>query len=58
MFEALLGMYPAKNDIHKWLSVEVIKWEKLADALYDIGCFLKSQWKRSPEVCDDKLLRL
>ena len=58
VFEALLGMYPADNDIHNWLTVEVIKWERLADALYDIGCFLKSQRKRSPEACDDKLLRL
>ena len=36
----------------------MIKWEQLVDALYVIGCFLKSQWKRSPAVCDDKLLRL
>ena len=51
-------MYPVDNDIHKWLKIELSKWERLADALYDIGCFLKSQRKRSPVACDDKLLRL
>ena len=45
-------------DIHKWLMVEGVKWERLGNSLYDVGTFLKSQRKRSPEVLDHKLLRL
>ena len=33
-------------------------WNTLASAIYDVGCFLKSQKKSPPSVCDDKLLNL
>lgn len=58
VFEALRGMYPVSSDIHKWLMVEGLKWERLGNSLYDVGTFLKSQRKRSPELLDRKLLRL
>ena len=58
VFQALLCMYPVTTDIHEWLKVEVVKWERLGNALYDVGIFLKSQRKRSPVVLDHKLLRL
>ena len=58
VFAALLGMYSPETDIHHWLSKKVVKWERLGDAIFDIGCFLKSQRKRSPTVLDEKLLRL
>ncbi len=58
VFAALLGMYPQGHEVHDWLSVEVPKWERLGNALYAIGCFLKSQRKRSPQLLDKKLLRL
>lgn len=58
VFKALLGMYPPGHQIHQWLAAETKKWERLGDALFDIGCFIKSQRKRSPRVFDEKLLRL
>ncbi len=58
VFAALLGMYPPVHDLHQWLLVETAKWAKLGDALFDIGCFLKSQRKRCPRMLDNKLLRL
>ena len=58
VFDALAGMYSSDHEIHQWLSVEVPKWQRLGDALFDIGCFLKSQRKRSPDILDMKLLRL
>jgi len=58
VFDTLLGMYPPGHDIHEWLAVETVKWGRLGDALFDIGKFLKSQQKRSPQVLDMKLLRL
>ena len=51
-------MYPPGHQIHQWLAAETKKWERLGDALFDIGCFIKSQRKRSPRVFDEKLLRL
>ena len=32
-----------------------MKWGKLAEALFDVQFFLKSQKKRDHAVCDDKL---
>ena len=32
--------------------------EQLAAAMFDVGCFMKSQKKRSPAICDDKLFVL
>ena len=58
VFDALLGMYPSGHDIHEWLAGETKKWARLGEALYDVGCFVKSQRKRSPHVFDEKLLRL
>ena len=58
VFAALLGMYSSDTEEHRWLSEEVVKWGRLGDAIFDIGCFLKSQRKRSPTLFDEKLLRL
>lgn len=58
VFDALMGMYPQGHEIHQWLAVKTPKWQKLGAALFDVGCFLKSQRKRSPQVLDVKLLRL
>ena len=58
VFKVLLGMYSPGHHIHQWLAAETKKWERLGDALFDIGCFIKSQRKRSPRVFDEKLLRL
>ena len=58
VFQALLGMYPVGSDVNSWLSVEIPKWERLGDAIFDVGCFLKSQKKRSPILCDKLLVRL
>ena len=55
---ALLGMYPPEHELHHWLVVQVKVWDHLADAIYQVGCFLKSQKKRSPMICDNKLFRL
>ena len=58
VFEALLGMYPAEHEIHQWLKQKIVKWEPLANSIFDVGCFVKSQQKRSPIICDIKLFRL
>jgi hypothetical protein len=56
--EALRGMYPEDDEIGEWLIKETMKWEALAAAIFDVGCFLKSQQKRCPRICDDKLFVL
>jgi hypothetical protein len=56
--EALMGLYPVDNVIHEWLGEMTPRWEKLADALYAVQCFLKSQRKRCPNECDEKLFTL
>ena len=33
---------------HDWLSERVGNWEALAEALYQVHCFFKSQKKRDP----------
>ena len=53
--KALIGMCPPENPIHEWLNQETVKWEELAEALFDVQIFLKSQKKRDPALCDDKL---
>ena len=55
---ALLGMYPVDHEVHQWLELHVGNWNALTSAVYDVGCFLKSQKKRSPSVCDRKLFNL
>ena len=55
---ALLGMYPVDHEVHQWLELHVGNWNALASAIYDVGCFLKSQKKRSPSACDRKLFNL
>ena len=55
---ALLGMYPDGHDFHDLPKVQVKSWNALAAAIFEVGCFLKSQKKRSPSVCDDKLFEL
>ena len=39
VFDALMGMYPPGHDLHVWLSSEIVKWERLVNALFDVGCF-------------------
>ena len=46
------------DEIRQWLDIKTVKWEALASAIFDVGCFLKSQKKRSPQICDDKLFVL
>ena len=58
VFEALLGMHPPGSEMFEWLKVETKKWERLGDAIYYVGCFLKSQRKQSPSFCDKLLVRL
>ena len=58
VFDALLGMYPVGHDVHQWLTEQVVNWEGLGNALYDVGVFMKSQQKRCPAVLDEKLFRL
>ena len=55
---ALLGMYPQQHEVHQWLVEKVKEWDALAKASFDVGCFLKSQKKRSPTACDKKLFLL
>ena len=55
---ALMGLYPVGNAIHDWLGEMTPKWETLANALYSVQCFLKSQRKRCPNECDEKLFTL
>jgi len=57
--EALREMYPDKDsNLGKWLDDETKKWEALGEAIFDVGCFLKSQKRRSPQSCDAKLFVL
>jgi hypothetical protein len=58
IIDALLGMYPQDHEVHQWLLLQVGPWTNLASAIDDVGCFLKSQKKRSPDICDYKLFRL
>ena len=55
---ALLGMYPEGHEDRTWLEEKIPGWEALGKAIYEIGCFLKSQKKRSPVICDNKLFVL
>ena len=54
--DALLGMCPPHHEVHQWLVQQVGPWKDLAGAIYDVGCFLKSQKKRSRVVCDENCL--
>jgi len=56
--DALLGMYLPQHEVHKWLVQQVGPWKDLAAAIYYVGCFLKSQKKRSRSICDEKLFAL
>ena len=38
----LLGIYPTGQEAHQCLVQQDGKWEALADAIYQVGCFLKS----------------
>ena len=40
--DGLLGMYPPEHELHHWLVVQVEVWNTLADAIFQVGCFLKS----------------
>ena len=55
---ALMGLYPVGSAIHDWLGEMTPRWETLANALYSVQCFLKSQRKRCPDECDEKLFTL
>ena len=52
-----MGLYPVDNVIHEWLGDMTPRWEKLADALYAVQCFLKSQQKIYPSECSGNYLR-
>ena len=56
--KALREMFLEGDAIRIWLDKEIPKWEALAKAIYEISCFVKSQKKRSPRICDDKLFVL
>ena len=58
VFDTLIGMYPQGHKIQEWLDPQVVKWKALGKCLYDVGCFLKSHKKRSPQDCDQKLFML
>ena len=47
--DALLGMYPQDHEVHQWLLLQVGPWTNLASAIDYVGCFLKSQKKRSQQ---------
>ena len=51
-------MYPAGDPVHEWLQERVPRWDRLGRAIFRVSCFLKSQNKRSPTVCDNVLFRL
>jgi len=55
---ALLGMYPEQHAVHEWLVEKAKEWNALAKAIYDVGCVLKSQKKRLPTECNNKLFVL
>ena len=56
--KALLGMHPPDHAFRQWLEDKCKKWEALAERLFDIACFLKSQKKRDPTECDVKMYAL
>jgi len=56
--KAMLGMYPSEHKLHQWLREESHKWEALAERLFEVACFLKSQKKRDPAKCNDKMYAL
>ena len=56
--DTLLGMYPIEHQVHQWLELHGGNWNSLAQAMYEVGCFLNSQKKRYPSVCDEKLFHL
>ena len=56
--DTLIGMYSVEHKIHQWLVLKVELMNTLTSAIYDVRCFLKSQKKRSPSVCDDSLFNL
>ena len=53
--KALLGMHDEGSDVNVWLKKEIPKWEELTGALFDVHCYLKSQRKRNPIECDNKM---
>ena len=55
--QGLLGMYEQGSKEHNWLKEKAPKWEELAESLYDVGCFVKSQDKRCPMECDRLLYK-
>ena len=55
---AMMAMYEPNSMEHQWLWGKVHKWDALAEALFEVHCFFKSQSKRDPGECDDKLYAL
>ena len=39
--KALLGMYQPDDPTHQWLTKESLKWEELAEALFEVHCFFE-----------------
>ena len=54
----LMGMYDVGTAEYEWLKIETPTWDRLAEKLYNVCCFMKSQEKRDPEECDDLLYEL
>ena len=56
--KALPGMYDEDSDVNLWVKKEILKWEELACALFEVHCYLKNQRKRNPIECDKKMYDL
>ena len=54
----LVGIFPGGSTECCCLVRERKKWRRLAEAMYEIHIFLKSQKKRNPKECDVKLCEL
>ena len=54
----LMGMHDMGTEEYGWLKIETPKWDQLAEKLFNVCCFMKSQGKQDPEECDDLLYEL
>ena len=45
----LLGIYPPGSKEHEWLKIKTVEWNRLARALFEVHCFLRSQKKGIPK---------
>ena len=54
----MMKMYNTVNEEYKCLNIETPKREQLIEKVYSVCCFMKSQEKRCPLECDDKLHKI